>query len=158
MTHTPHTLIQTFMQTSLLTHTYTFHPACELSQTNTRWLFCSWTGWPVSTAEGGHKGGGEWEWKSACWRPPLGQEDYQPVPCFSSPFSTSWVTFTRIGPLCRFPNSNVRCVGLHNASHTGHSTDEISGIREGFSCCITMIQFGSPLRWRRSFWVQGGRQ
>lgn len=73
-THTTHTLIQTFMQTSLLTHTYTFHPACELSQTNTRWLFCSWTGWPVSTAEGGHKGGGvrEWEWKSACWRPPLG--------------------------------------------------------------------------------------
>lgn len=33
-------------------------PACELSQTNTRWLFCSWMGRPVSAAGGQGRGGG----------------------------------------------------------------------------------------------------
>lgn len=117
-THTTHTLIQTFMQTSLLTHTYTFHPACELSQTNTRWLFCSWTGWPVSTAEGGTEEGAGGSGSGS--RPAGGPHLAKRITslCLAShPLSAHRESLSLGSGLCAgFPNSNVRCVGLYTVT------------------------------------------
>lgn len=78
----------------------------KVSQTNTRWLLCSWMGRPGSAAGGQRKGGGGGgggggrarkgsrgcrEWECTAEGPPLlchtpsqpllGQEDYQSAPC-----------------------------------------------------------------------------
>lgn len=89
-----HTVTHTNIHTRapLLTHK---HPARELSQTNTRWLFCSWAGRPVGAAGGQRRR--EWGREGVQAWPtggPLGQKDYQSAPCSTSPFRPSEVTFT----------------------------------------------------------------
>lgn len=90
--------IQTFMRAWLLTHTRTPGASRLWTVPNKHQMaFLFLDGEACQHCRGTGEGGQEWEWKSARWRPPLGQEDYQSALCFASPFSTPEVTFTGNG-------------------------------------------------------------